>query len=116
MATACGAIEKLVVLLSDSDFQTRSAAASALASITVDEAARQHAAKETSLVNVMPTICADPYDQVQLFAVKLLAVLLERPTWRDELRETCKPILEEIVRHTTECIPCPACLFTVLVS
>jgi hypothetical protein len=42
----------------DSDFQTRSAAASALASITVDEAARQHAVKETSLLSVMPTICA----------------------------------------------------------
>ena len=97
MATSAGAIEKLVALLSDADFQCRSAAASALASITVDEKAREHCAAATNVLSILPTICADPYDQVQLFAVKLLAVFLERPEWRDILRETCQPILEEIV-------------------
>lgn len=97
MATSAGAIEKLVALLADTDFECRSAAASALASITVDEKAREHCAASTSLLSVLPTICADPYDQVRLFAVKLLAVFLERPEWRNVLRETCQPILEEIV-------------------
>lgn len=124
MATSAGAIEKLVALLSDSDFQVRhtavlslpshsplhttelvrllcaqcrSAAASALASITVDEQAREHCASATPLLSVLPKICADPYDQVQLFAIKLLAVFLERPEWRNVLRESCQPILEEIV-------------------
>ena len=57
--------EKLVALLSDADFQCRSAAASALASITVDEKAREHCAAATNVLSILPTICADPYDQVQ---------------------------------------------------
>ena len=97
MATSAGAIEKLVALLSDTDFQCRSAAASALSSVMVDEKAREHCAANTPLISVLPTLCADPYDQVQLFAVKLLAVFLERPEWRNTLRETCQPILEGIV-------------------
>ena len=46
---------------------------------------------------MLPKICADPYDQVQLLAIKLLAVFLERPKWRNILRETCQPVLQEIV-------------------
>jgi HEAT repeat protein len=43
MAVAAGSIEKLVMLLKDSDFKIRASAASALGAICVDEAAREHA-------------------------------------------------------------------------
>ena len=82
-------------------------AASALSSITVDEAARSHAAEETELLATFPALVADAYDSVQLFAVKLLAVFLERPQWRDVLREPVQPILEEIVATYADLVPPP---------
>ena len=80
-------------------------AASALSSITVDEAARSHAAEETELLATFPALVADAYDSVQLFAVKLLGVFLERPQWRDVLREPVQPILEEIVATCVDPFP-----------
>ena len=82
-------------------------AASALSSITVDEAARSHAAEQTELLATFPALVADAYDSVQLFAVKLLGVFLERPQWRDVLREPVQPILEEIVATCADPFPPP---------
>ena len=36
------------------------------------------------------------FAQVQLFAIKLLAIFLERPSWRESLRPVCA-VLQDIV-------------------
>ena len=86
LAIAAGSIEGLVGLLSDSDFKARAGAASALGAICVDEAAREHAVANTPILDVLPAVVADTYDAVQLFAIKLLGIFLERPAWREALR------------------------------